>query len=87
MSGVQSASEDCENQQPKIIHTFFLFPSTVAPEFQSSDIKSTMATRYWVASLPVQNSASSLWSRLQDSISKHSFDTPLYRVLIYMYVF
>jgi len=32
-----------------------------------------------VASLPVQNSASSLWSRLQDSISKHSFDTSLYR--------
>ncbi|GFZ03933.1 vacuolar ATP synthase subunit C [Actinidia rufa] len=38
-----------------------------------------MATRYWVASLPVQNSASSLWSRLQESISKHAFDTPLYR--------
>ncbi|KAK2974004.1 hypothetical protein RJ640_026722 [Escallonia rubra] len=38
-----------------------------------------MATRYWVVSLPVQNSASSLWSRLQESISKHSFDTPLYR--------
>ncbi|GFZ17332.1 vacuolar ATP synthase subunit C [Actinidia rufa] len=38
-----------------------------------------MATRYWVASLPVQNSASSLWSRLQESISKHTFDTPLYR--------
>ncbi|XP_058226474.1 V-type proton ATPase subunit C [Rhododendron vialii] len=38
-----------------------------------------MASRYWVASLPVQNSASSLWSRLQESISKHSFDTSLYR--------
>ncbi|KAG2709930.1 hypothetical protein I3760_04G001800 [Carya illinoinensis] len=38
-----------------------------------------MATRYWVASLPVQNSASSLWNRLQEQISKHSFDTPLYR--------
>ncbi|KAK3001635.1 hypothetical protein RJ639_021264 [Escallonia herrerae] len=38
-----------------------------------------MATRYWVVSLPVQKSASSLWSRLQESISKHSFDTPLYR--------
>ncbi|KAI8544069.1 hypothetical protein RHMOL_Rhmol08G0266700 [Rhododendron molle] len=38
-----------------------------------------MASRYWVASFPVQNSASSLWSRLQESISKHSFDTSLYR--------
>ncbi|XAR67855.1 hypothetical protein NMG60_11002782 [Bertholletia excelsa] len=38
-----------------------------------------MATRYWVVSLPVQNSASSLWARLQESISKNSFDTPLYR--------
>ncbi|XP_030953466.1 V-type proton ATPase subunit C-like isoform X4 [Quercus lobata] len=40
-----------------------------------------MATRYWVVSLPVQNSASSLWNRLQDQISKHSLDTPLYRIL------
>uniref|UniRef100_A0A5B6ZXE9 V-type proton ATPase subunit C n=1 Tax=Davidia involucrata TaxID=16924 RepID=A0A5B6ZXE9_DAVIN len=38
-----------------------------------------MATRYWMVSLPVQNSASSLWSRLQESISKRSFDTLLYR--------
>ncbi|KAL6517947.1 V-type proton ATPase subunit C [Orobanche minor] len=40
-----------------------------------------MATRYWVASLPVGqgSSASSLWSRLQESISKQSFDTALYR--------
>ncbi|KAK1358001.1 V-type proton ATPase subunit C [Heracleum sosnowskyi] len=39
-----------------------------------------MATRYWVVSLPLQNSpASSIWSRLQESISKNSFDTPLYR--------
>ncbi|KAH0969585.1 hypothetical protein GBA52_028511 [Prunus armeniaca] len=38
-----------------------------------------MASRYWVVSLPVQNSASSLWNRLQEQISKHSFDTPLYR--------
>ncbi|PON95455.1 ATPase, V1 complex, subunit C [Trema orientale] len=40
-----------------------------------------MANRYWVVSLPVQGSASasSLWNRLQDQISKHSFDTPLYR--------
>ncbi|KAH7657471.1 ATPase V1 complex subunit C protein [Dioscorea alata] len=37
------------------------------------------ALRYWMVSLPVQNSASSLWSRLQESISKRSFDTPLYR--------
>ncbi|RVW52624.1 V-type proton ATPase subunit C [Vitis vinifera] len=41
-----------------------------------------MATRYWVVSLPVPTSASSLWSRLQESISKHSFDTPLYRVIV-----
>ncbi|KAI3954253.1 hypothetical protein MKW98_018077 [Papaver atlanticum] len=38
-----------------------------------------MATRYWVVSLPVQSSSSTLWSRLQESISKNSFDTPLYR--------
>lgn len=40
-----------------------------------------MASRYWVVSLPVQqnSSATSLWSRLQESISRHSFDTPLYR--------
>ncbi|CDP15722.1 unnamed protein product [Coffea canephora] len=40
-----------------------------------------MTTRYWIVSLPIQNnsSPSSLWSRLQESISKHSFDTPLYR--------
>ncbi|KAL6848833.1 hypothetical protein ACP4OV_021416 [Aristida adscensionis] len=41
-----------------------------------------MASRYWIVSLPVQSpgaTASSLWSRLQDSISRHSFDTPLYR--------
>ncbi|WVZ88177.1 hypothetical protein U9M48_034725 [Paspalum notatum var. saurae] len=40
-----------------------------------------MASRYWVVSLPVQPgaTASSLWSRLQESISRHSFDTPLYR--------
>lgn len=39
-----------------------------------------MASRYWVVSLPVQNSAASVWNRLQEQISKHSFDTPLYRV-------
>ncbi|KAJ0111464.1 hypothetical protein Patl1_02568 [Pistacia atlantica] len=38
-----------------------------------------MASRYWVVSLPVQNSPTSLWNRLQEQISKHSFDTPLYR--------
>ncbi|KAK8482664.1 hypothetical protein V6N11_046255 [Hibiscus sabdariffa] len=38
-----------------------------------------MATRYWAVSLPVQKSASTLWNTLQDLISKHSFDTPLYR--------
>ncbi|KAK4750531.1 hypothetical protein SAY87_004013 [Trapa incisa] len=40
-----------------------------------------MASRYWVASLPVQGStpSSSLWNRLQEQISRHSFDTPLYR--------
>ncbi|KAF8750601.1 hypothetical protein HU200_012336 [Digitaria exilis] len=44
-----------------------------------------MATRYWIVSLPVQSpgaTASSVWSRLQDNISRHSFDTPLYRVSI-----
>ncbi|XP_020259223.1 V-type proton ATPase subunit C [Asparagus officinalis] len=38
-----------------------------------------MASRYWIVSLPAQNSASSLWSRLQESVSKQAFDTPLYR--------
>ncbi|KAK6148018.1 hypothetical protein DH2020_018930 [Rehmannia glutinosa] len=40
-----------------------------------------MATRYWVASLPVGqgSSASTVWSRLQESISKQAFDTSLYR--------
>lgn len=38
-----------------------------------------MATRYWIVSLPVKTSHSALWSRLQESISKQSFDTPLYR--------
>lgn len=38
-----------------------------------------MASRYWVASLPVKDSASSLWNRLQESVSKQAFDTPLYR--------
>ncbi|GAB4858254.1 V-type proton ATPase subunit C [Ancistrocladus abbreviatus] len=38
-----------------------------------------MATRYWVVSLPVKSSASSLWTQLQEAISKQAFDTPLYR--------
>ncbi|KAL1554011.1 V-type proton ATPase subunit C [Salvia divinorum] len=40
-----------------------------------------MTTRYWTASLPVGQSlsASSLWTRLQESISKQAFDTALYR--------
>ncbi|CAI0555719.1 unnamed protein product [Linum tenue] len=41
-----------------------------------------MASRYWVVSLPVKDSASPLWNRLQDQISRHSFDTPLYRFSI-----
>ncbi|XP_019429674.1 PREDICTED: V-type proton ATPase subunit C-like isoform X2 [Lupinus angustifolius] len=40
-----------------------------------------MANRYWVVSLPVQNSSShsTLWNQLQQQISHHSFDTPLHR--------
>ncbi|KAL2320369.1 hypothetical protein Fmac_029338 [Flemingia macrophylla] len=38
-----------------------------------------MASRYWAVSLPVNNSASQLWTQLQQRISSHSFDTPLYR--------
>lgn len=43
-----------------------------------------MATRYWAVSLPVgQSSApSSIWSRLQESISRQAFDTPMYRFSI-----
>lgn len=43
--------------------------------------KVTMASRYWAVSLPVHNSASQLWNQIQERISKHSFDTPLYRVI------
>uniref|UniRef100_A0A453A4J0 Uncharacterized protein n=1 Tax=Aegilops tauschii subsp. strangulata TaxID=200361 RepID=A0A453A4J0_AEGTS len=44
-----------------------------------------MATRYWIAALPVADDnvaagKTALWARLQDAISRHSFDTPLYRV-------
>ncbi|KAK7336144.1 hypothetical protein VNO77_16677 [Canavalia gladiata] len=38
-----------------------------------------MANRYWAVSLPVPNSATALWNQLQQQISKHSFDTLLYR--------
>ncbi|RZS08366.1 hypothetical protein BHM03_00039328 [Ensete ventricosum] len=38
-------------------------------------------TRYWIVSLPVHTSASATWNRLRESISKNSFDTPLYRVI------
>ncbi|XP_022739451.1 V-type proton ATPase subunit C-like [Durio zibethinus] len=38
-----------------------------------------MASRYWAVSLSVQNSVSTVWNNLQDQISKHSFDTPIYR--------
>ncbi|KAL0703950.1 hypothetical protein Bca4012_070375 [Brassica carinata] len=40
-----------------------------------------MTSRYWVVSLPVKEDSSSttLWNRLQEQISKHSFDTPVYR--------
>ncbi|KAL5979319.1 hypothetical protein ACLOJK_019217 [Asimina triloba] len=38
-----------------------------------------MATRYWILSFPVKTTPSSLWSRLQEAVSKQSFDTPLYR--------
>jgi V-type H+-transporting ATPase subunit C len=38
-----------------------------------------MTSRYWVVSLPVKDSATTLWNGLQEQISKHSFDTPVYR--------
>ncbi|KAG6467084.1 hypothetical protein ZIOFF_075092 [Zingiber officinale] len=37
------------------------------------------ASRYWIVSLPVHTSATTVWNRLRESISKNSFDTPLYR--------
>ncbi|CAA0819640.1 V-type proton ATPase subunit C [Striga hermonthica] len=63
---------------------FFLFSGSSHSIRSGSfltEILATMATRYWVASLPVGqgSSSSSLWSRLQESISKQAFDTPLYR--------
>ncbi|KAL8139850.1 hypothetical protein V2J09_005871, partial [Rumex salicifolius] len=48
-------------------------------ELFESSRRSAMATRYWMVSLPVKTTASSLWAKLQESISKQSFDTPLYR--------
>lgn len=42
---------------------------------------------WWVVSLPVHNSASELWNQLQQNVSKHSFDTPLYRVTNYLIFF
>lgn len=44
-------------------------------------IAASMATRYWIVSLPVHTSASAHWNRLRESISKNSFDTLLYRVM------
>ncbi|KAJ1704761.1 hypothetical protein LUZ63_004540 [Rhynchospora breviuscula] len=40
-----------------------------------------MASRYWIVSLPVQSSASAsdLWNRLRESVSRNAFDTSLYR--------
>lgn len=73
-----------------------LFPSTNSSERRRgiwsiwSNLNTIgMASRYWVVSLPVQqtSSSTSLWSRLQDSISKNSFDTPLYRVISFLLPF
>uniref|UniRef100_A0A0C9RG98 V-type proton ATPase subunit C n=1 Tax=Wollemia nobilis TaxID=56998 RepID=A0A0C9RG98_9CONI len=36
-------------------------------------------SKYWLVSLPIQNSASTTWHQLQESISKNAFDTPTYR--------
>ncbi|KAI3777694.1 hypothetical protein L1987_47495 [Smallanthus sonchifolius] len=61
------------------------FISSLPPNLERSELRFrsenhiTVATRYWIVSLPVQSSATSLWSRLRESISKNSFDTPLYR--------
>lgn len=46
-----------------------------------------MATRYWIAALPVADDnvaagKTALWARLQEAISRHSFDTPLYRFTV-----
>ncbi|XP_072968814.1 V-type proton ATPase subunit C [Typha angustifolia] len=38
-----------------------------------------MATRYLIVCLPAQSSASALWNRLRESMSKSAFDTALYR--------
>lgn len=75
------------------LHPFRKIP----PKFHSSNCSfiriiwfcnqefASMTTRYWVASLPIAqgSSSSSLWSRLQESISKQAFDTALYRVTIW----
>uniref|UniRef100_A0A2P2KZZ4 V-type proton ATPase subunit C n=1 Tax=Rhizophora mucronata TaxID=61149 RepID=A0A2P2KZZ4_RHIMU len=37
-----------------------------------------MASRYWMVSLSVQNSATSPWGKVQEQISRNAFDTPLY---------
>uniref|UniRef100_A0A0E0DV75 V-type proton ATPase subunit C n=1 Tax=Oryza meridionalis TaxID=40149 RepID=A0A0E0DV75_9ORYZ len=59
-------------------------PPRIPPLLTAGELPAAaeMATRYWIVSLPVQtpgSTANSLWARLQDSISRHSFDTPLYR--------
>lgn len=40
------------------------------------------ATRYYLVSLPVQDSVQATWSSLQQSISKIAFDTPAYKLHI-----
>ncbi|XVF60678.1 hypothetical protein PTKIN_Ptkin08bG0067500 [Pterospermum kingtungense] len=47
--------------------------------FVSSVLFVLMATRYRVVSLLVRTSTSTLWATLQEQISIHSFNTPLYR--------
>lgn len=70
-----------ENSWSRLL-LLFLFRFSVHTSIPQLEFKAVMASRYWMVSLPVHGSASSLWNRLQEQTSKHSFDTSLYRVLI-----
>jgi hypothetical protein len=73
-----SASSSLSRHRRGLTELPRLVPISIRPDGRER----AMATRYLIISLPVQGGATagSLWSRLQDSISRHSFDTPLYRV-------
>jgi hypothetical protein len=75
-------------EEKEEIEIELLDPKSSAADAAPTSPAKTMATRYWIVALPVQSAdggsvataKTALWGRLQDAISRHSFDTPLYRV-------